>query len=258
MRISLWSHPRSRSTALERYFMNRGDLRTHHEILADYYYLHRRAECINHADVENDEGRSYREAADLLLGDSDSPTMHKDFPYHAIDELMEDSRWLSGKHLFLLRDPRETLFSHAKLRDEVTVKNLGFVDVGRWHDHVVASDCDVLVVDSGLLNEEPEQTIQDICTFTGLDFDPEHLTWPADMSEDWSKWSGWHADVARSRGFGQPSAMPPNWHVPEHLQDVLRSAEDVFASIIGRTRRPLERAASAAGSSPSTYGRDFG
>lgn len=230
MRISLWSHPRSRSTALERYFDNRGDLRTHHEVLADYYYVHLEAEPIDHASISDDTGRTYEEASALLLDDSE-PSAHKDFPYHAIDELLADDRWLDGTHLVLVRDPRETLFSHLRLRGSVTSKNLGYADLLRWYRHLVAQGVDVHVVEAGRLNDDPVGTLRAVCEFAGLPFDERHLAWDADMRQDWSKWSGWHADVARSTGFGQASAVPDDWEVPADLRDVFEEAERAYAEL---------------------------
>jgi hypothetical protein len=231
MRLSLWSHPRSRSTALERYFQNRGDMLTHHEVLADYYYIHRRAEPIDHAQLEGDRGLTYAEAAAVLLQEAEQPLMHKDFPYHAIDELCADPRWLDGHHVILVRDPRETLYSNLKLRGEVTAKNLGYVDLWRWYRHLDAAGCRLLVVDSERLNAEPVEAIGELCRFAGLSFDERHLSWQADMNPDWAKWAGWHVDVAQSRGFGRAASVPDGWVAPAELDGVLAEANEIYACL---------------------------
>jgi hypothetical protein len=231
MRLSLWSHPRSRSTALERYFANRGDVTTHHEVLADYYYIYRRAEPIGHAALDGERGRSYCEAAGSLLAPAAETVLHKDFPYHAIDELLADRRWLGGAHLVLVRDPRETLYSHLKLRGTITAKNFGYRDLLRWHRHLTTAGARVLVIDSGQLNDDPARVVESICSFAGLPFDAAHLRWDAGSSQEWGKWAGWHAGVAQSNGFGQPSAMPPGWRVPPELAAVLSEAIAAHAEL---------------------------
>lgn len=251
MRLSLWSHPRSRSTALERYFANRGDVTTYHEVLADYYYIYRRAEAIGHAALDGDRGRSYREAADLLLAPAPRPVMHKDFPYHAIDELLADPRWLDGTHLLLVRDPRETLYSHLKLRGTITAKNFGYADLGRWYRHLAGAGARLLVIDSERLNDDAARVIEGICAFAGLPFEPAHLRWEAGLSQDWSKWAGWHVDVAHSHGFGQPSAMPPGWTVPDELAGVFAEAvavhgERAAATYLGHRGTDVARTAAEA------------
>ncbi|HEX8092841.1 hypothetical protein [Jatrophihabitans sp.] len=228
MRLSLWSHPRSRSTALERYFQNRGDVLTHHEVLADYYYIHLRAEPIDHAELDGDSGRSYEEAAAVLLEPTEKPLVHKDFPYHAIDELCADPRWLAGHHVILVREPRETIYSNLKLRGQVTAKNLGYADLWRWYCHLDAAGSALLVLDSGRLNVDPVEAIGELCQFAGLAFDERHLSWPADMNADWAKWAGWHVDVARSRGFGRAASVPADWTVPAELEDVLAEASEIY------------------------------
>jgi hypothetical protein len=231
MRLSLWSHPRSRSTALERYFQNRGDVITHHEVLADYYYIHQRAEPIDHAQLEGEDGLSYEQAAQILLAPSDRPVVHKDFPYHAIDELCSDRRWLDGHSVVLVREPRETIYSNLKLRGRVTRKNLGYADLWRWYRHLEDHGAQLLVIDSGQLNAAPAETIARLCRFAGLTFDERHLSWSADMNADWAKWAGWHVDVANSRGFGQPASVPPDWEVPPELEDVLAEAHEVYRDL---------------------------
>jgi hypothetical protein len=241
MRLSLWSHPRSRSTALERYFDNRGDVITHHEVLADYYYIHRRAEPIEHAQIEGDTGRTYEEAARILLSPADRPVVHKDFPYHAIDELCADSRWLDGHHAVLVREPRETIYSNLKLRTQVTGKNLGYADLWRWYQHLSAAGSRLRVIDAEQLNADPAQTISSLCQFAGLAFDERHLSWQADMSEHWTKWAGWHVEVAQSRGLGRPASVPADWVVPPELDGVYAEACDVYTALrktLGEVRVP--------------------
>lgn len=231
MRLSLWSHPRSRSTALERYFQNRGDVITHHEVLADYYFIHRRAEPIGHAQLDGDQGRTYEQAAAVLLAAADRPVVHKDFPYHAIDELRADPRWLDGHHAILVREPRETIYSNLKLRGEVTAKNLGYTDLWRWYCHLEAAGCRLTVLDSERLNAEPAEAIGELCRFAGLPFDERHLSWAADMNADWAKWAGWHVDVAQSRGFGRAASVPTDWTVPTELTGVLDEATAIYTQL---------------------------
>ena len=231
MRLSLWSHPRSRSTALERYFNNRGDVLTYHEVLADYYYIHRRAEPIAHAKIEGDRGRTYQQAARLLLQPADLPVVHKDFPYHAIEELCADPRWLGEHHVFLVREPRETIYSNFKLRAQVTAKNLGYADLWRWYRHLDQAGAHLMVLEAGRLNADPAEAIGALCRFAGLSFDPRHLSWSADMNADWAKWAGWHVDVAHSRGFGRAASVPPDWTVPAELEAVYAEACEIYAEL---------------------------
>lgn len=231
MRLSLWSHPRSRSTALERYFQNRGDVLTQHEVLADYYFIHRRAEPIGHARLDGEHGLTYQQAADKLLATGDRPVVHKDFPYHAIDELCADPRWLDGHHVILVREPRETIYSNLKLRGQVTAKNLGYADLWRWYRHLDAAGSHLLVLDSERLNTDPADTAAELCRFAGLPFDERHLSWSADMNADWEKWAGWHVDVAQSRGFGRAASVPPDWTVPPELTGVLAEASEIYTDL---------------------------
>ncbi len=242
MRLSLWSHPRSRSTALERYFQNRGDVLTHHEVLADYYYIHRRAEPIGHAHLDGERGLTYEQAAALLLAPADRPVVHKDFPYHAIDELCADPRWLGGHHLILVREPRETIYSNLRLREQVSAKNLGYTDLWRWYCHLEAAGARLLVIDAERLNVDPAGTIAELCLFADLPFDERHLVWSADMNSDWVKWAGWHVDVAQSRGLGRTASVPADWTVPAPLEGVLAEACDIYAQL---QRRILSRSVPA-------------
>ena len=181
--------------------------------------------------LDGDHGRTYQQAARILLDPADRPVVHKDFPYHAIDELCADPRWLGEHHVILVREPRETIYSNLKLRAQVTAKNLGYVDLWRWYQHLDAAGAHILVVDAGRLNADPAEVIDELCRFAGLSFDPRHLSWSAAMNADWAKWAGWHVDVAHSRGFGRAASVPYDWDVPSELEAVYAEAHEVYAGL---------------------------
>ncbi len=62
--IALWAHPRSRSTVLERVFIERGDFEVFHEPFA--YMAFDKHSAIPHDNLEGDLPRSYEGIKALL------------------------------------------------------------------------------------------------------------------------------------------------------------------------------------------------
>ena len=70
------------------------------------------------------------------------------------------------------------------------------------------------VISSDDLVNHTEETLRKICTYAGIDFAADMLSWEANKKVGaWEKWSGWHGDTMASSGFQArkhaPIAYPP-------------------------------------------------
>src|SRR4051812_2217018 len=120
--IALWSHPRSMSTALERMFIERGDFQVFHEEFAYVYFIHEQQADIPHKHPDEAHLRTYAEIRDLMeAARTAGPVFHKDFPYHVLRHLAVDPGYLLGQvNTFLVRDPEQSVLSHATVHPELT------------------------------------------------------------------------------------------------------------------------------------------
>ena len=70
--ISLWCHPRSRSTVMERVMRERGDCACFHELsFLHHYYIDRTLRELPHYDIDPETPTTYAEIRDMLLAAAD-------------------------------------------------------------------------------------------------------------------------------------------------------------------------------------------
>lgn len=205
--IALWSHPRSMSTALERSFIERGDFTVFHEEFAYVYFMYEERAYIPHKNADPDHPLTYPEIRDMMeQARLTGPVFHKDFPYHALDHLLADTEYLRGQtHSFLIRDPRESVLSHATVHPGVTRDVLGYEQLAALFDRVrEITGSTPPVIDAADLAADPHGTLAAYCAATGITFRPEALAWGSGERPEWRTWSGWHTEVTSSSGLRPP------------------------------------------------------
>jgi len=227
--IALWSHPRSVSTALERSFIERGDVAVFHEPFAYVYYVHEQRSSIPHKHPDPNHPRTYSDVRDLMeTARRTGPIFHKDFPYHVLDHLLADPGYLlSQVNTFLIRDPEQAVLSHANVRSDLTAEVLGYRELTALFDRVRELTGHIPpVVDAADLIRDPMATVGAYCDAVGIEFRPDALTWNAGERPEWATWKGWHTDVAASSGLSAPAQ---DYRVSYEKAPHLRSFVDLCA-----------------------------
>jgi hypothetical protein len=195
------------STAVERSFTERGDFKVFHEAYAYVFFMHEERAAIPHKHPDAGHPLTYPEIRDMMeQARADGPVFHKDFPYHALDHLLADPGYVRGQvNTFLIRDPEESVLSHATVHPDLTREVLGYEQLARMFDYVCELEGKIpIVINAADLSEAPAATIAAYCEAVGIDFRPESLSWQAGDRPEWSTWKGWHADVAQSSGIRRP------------------------------------------------------
>lgn len=206
--IALWSHPRSMSTALERSFIERGDFTVFHEEFAYVFFMHEQRAEIPHKHPEPEHPLTYPEIKERMeAARRRGPVFHKDFPYHALDHLLNDPDYLVGQsNTFLIRDPLESVLSHATVHPDLTREVLGYEQLARLFDEIRdLTGSTPPLINAADLAADSAGTLAAYCAAVGIDYRPEALNWPAGEVSDWKTWRGWHDDVAASSGFARPA-----------------------------------------------------
>jgi hypothetical protein len=203
--IWLWAHPRSRSTALERMMMQRGDIAVWHEPLVTLY----------DDGVVAPAGTPLRSVAEVLRAAKahPGPLFVKDtteFDYAAV----LDAGLVAGiAHTFVVRDPAAAIASHVRIKPDASLTDIGV----EFQHRIFALVPDPVVVDADRLVEEPERVVAAYCAAVGLPFRPDALHWPAEHRPEWERTRKWHLDAGASTGFVPPKAAPPP--LTGHLAD---------------------------------------
>lgn len=204
---ALWAVPRSASTAFERMVLERGDHHVLDEPFSAAYY-------------HGPERRSPRFAASepgatvagiveaISAAALQGAVFLKDMAYHPGPALSPHvvSTW---HHAFLIRDPRWTIPSMARIWPDLTEEEAGFAAVADAVATVDEAGGDPFVIESDDLCRHPGDVVAAWCQASGLDHDPAALSWAPGMRPEWQRWPDWYGATARSRGFTPPRRGSP-------------------------------------------------
>lgn len=140
-----------------------------------------------------------------------------------------DRSWLDQlRHGLLLRDPRRVLASYTKVRENVTLD-----DIGLPQQVELADRCSV-VIDSADFLTDPEGYSRLVCDAFDVEFDPAMLAWPTGGRASDGVWARyWYGSVEASTGFGPPPSEPPP-ELPAHLRPVAAEAMEIYADLHAR------------------------
>ncbi|MEZ5774700.1 MAG: hypothetical protein R3D33_08375 [Hyphomicrobiaceae bacterium] len=214
--FALWSHPRSMSTATERIMRERGDLACEHEPFMYDYYVHRQVKRMPHFDVEPGRPLSFADIVAHLIDEAESgPVFFKDMAYYVVPQIFarpDLARRFTG--IFLIRDPRRSIVSYAKLDPEFSSEEVGLEAEWRLADWVMAeTGTRPLVVEAEAIAADPKATIGRLWQRLGLAYEEKAFDWqPANVPKDWQQVAAWHGDassstgIRRSAGEGDPEA----------------------------------------------------
>ncbi len=205
-RIAIWSHPRSRSTALERAFIEREDFFVIHEPFSMSKYkgaseneVYSSIVNFNHATQGGVLGKITYTGVRARGNDN---LIIKDFPYHSL-AAFDALTYCGFDCLFLLRDPLETIISWQRIHPEFERDELGYGELLYAIRRVKSLTGEVpLVIRAEDLLSDPEEIMQRICLQLGIDFSPNMVRWKkrGDISA-WGAWEKYHADAKESKGF---------------------------------------------------------
>jgi hypothetical protein len=206
----LWAHPRSRSTALERMMMERGDVTVLHEPLVS---------LLDDGRVSIPDGPTLDSVAAVVDYAKSLPgnVFVKDTTEHRYSDHLDDRLAAGITHTFVVREPAAAIASHVAVKADASCS-----DIGYEHEYLLfelawrLAGAPPVVIDSDLLVRHPEQVVASYCAAIGLPYRPEALRWPAGDRPEWQRTSRWHVAAGRSTGF---VAAPPR---PVRLEGHLR------------------------------------
>lgn len=183
--IIIWAVPRSRSTVFERVWMQVPNMKVFHELFEP---------------IDDSTPRPYTEIRDQLLESAqNSSVILKDTFLYCLDEnLKSDESFLKQvKHIFLIRDPKETIPSFLAIEPNPDISEFSFEAAYQLHQHLVDVGCDTLVIDTSDLVSSQNFIFESAFEFAGIPFQESYLTFnPTDDLSSWEKFSKWHKDAS--------------------------------------------------------------
>jgi Sulfotransferase domain len=228
--VWLWAHPRSRSTALERMMIERGDVTVLHEPLVTLV----------------DEGR-FTVPGGPALGSVAAIVEHakslpgtvfvKDTTEYRFSDQLTPELVAGVTHTFVVREPSATIASHVAVMPDAGRADIGYENEWLLFDLVRRLTGAVpVVIDSDLLVQRPEPVIAAYCAAIGLAYKPEALEWEAGDRSEWERTARWHQAAGRSSGFvtGAPEPVP----LDGHLRDYYDHHRPFYDRLVEHALRP--------------------
>jgi len=199
--IALWSHPRSMSTAFERIMRARGDLDCLHEPFMYDYYINRSTRQMPHFDAMDDHPRSYEAIRDMILAKAEhAPVFFKDMSYYVMPHIAADTEFFARvTHSFLIRDPRASILSYARLDPDMLLEEIGLEAQWRHAEAVMARTGRApVVMKSEAVQADPQGQMNRYWTAVGVSPRPQALHWTDPAPADWQQVQAWHGEVMAS------------------------------------------------------------
>ncbi|MGI9462294.1 MAG: hypothetical protein ACR2OM_00015 [Aestuariivirgaceae bacterium] len=206
-RIAMWSGPRNISTAMMYSFAHRPDCAVWDEPFYAFYLQNAGITQPLNDEIIADGEPDWDKVVELCTSaDPGKPVYYqKHMTHHMLTGY--DRSWMRQlDNAFLIRSPERVLASYSKKRDEVELRDIGFVEQAEIYDRV----CDWLgmappVVDTDDILIDPGTTLRSLCDALEIPFDSAMLSWskgPKSYDGVWAK--HWYNAVWQSEGFRQP------------------------------------------------------
>jgi hypothetical protein len=117
-------------------------------------------------------------------------------------EVLDNAFLEKTSNVFLIRDPKQIIASYAEVIQEPTMRDIGIQYQYELFEQLTKGSENPIVVDSGLLLENPRSVLTSLCNRLGIEFTDAMLRWPAGPKPFDGVWAPyWYANVHRSTGF---------------------------------------------------------
>ncbi|HEU5291181.1 MAG TPA: sulfotransferase family protein [Cyclobacteriaceae bacterium] len=232
--LHLISGPRNISTALMYSFAQRSDTQVVDEPFYAVYLSKTQASHPGKDDVLKAQSSDEEVVKRELFRAWTKPVLFiKNMAHHI--EVMSDGFLSKCINIFLIRDPKQLIASYAQVIEKVTMR-----DIGVQHEYELfekIADQNTIVIDSGLLLQNPESVLKQACEKSGIKFEREMLHWKAGPKVYDGIWAPhWYANVHRSTGFEKQATS--NRPLPQHLEPLNEEASIYYQKLLKHALKP--------------------
>lgn len=233
--LHLISGPRNISTALMYSFAQRSDTAVADEPFYALYFSKTDADHPGKSDVLKIQSADEEKVKAEVFRQHDKPVSFiKNMAHHI--EVMVDRRFLSKCiNIFLIRNPKQIIASYAQVIEKPVMRDIGIEY--EWKLFNELSDPDSIVLDSGLLLENPESVLKQVCERAGISFEKQMLQWQPGPKKYDGVWAPhWYANVHKSSGFEKQSTSERL--LPDHLKSLAEEANTYYQKLLQHAIRP--------------------
>jgi hypothetical protein len=227
--IHLISGPRNISTALMYSFAQRSDTTVVDE---PFYACYLSKTKVNHPgkeEVLKAQSSDEEIVKKQLFRNHEKPVLFIKNMAHHIAVLERDDFLEQCISVFLIRNPKQLIASYAEVMEKPAMRDIGIEH--EYHLFEKLKHKHPIVIDSGLVLENPESVLRQVCERVGLNFESEMLSWPSGPKPYDGVWAPyWYANVHRSTGFEKQSTSERP--LPDHLYSLYEEADVYYKKLL--------------------------
>lgn len=235
MRAIVWAHPRSRSTAFERAFIERDDFVVLHEPTTKYRYF---GESVGDI-LAAMSGKSTLMQSSLLADVRYTPknpkhAIVKDMPYCALEFLNDEFLGTFDHHIILVRSPAASLRSFYTVNPDFEENEAGYPELLALAKHLKNKlGRRIFIIEADEFAKNPKLTLQECCNYLGISYDRRMVNW-SQRSEipAWDIWSNFHKEALSTTSVKCTSSSSSCGSLPEACQTLIRKMEPVYHEIL--------------------------
>lgn len=235
-RIAMWSVPRSMSTVLLQAWSSRPDTVVFDEPLIWAYIAIKGQDfgmTVADLDPRNRRYLDWRFVVNELtapLPPGKTIGYQKHQAHNLLPEVMGIEWILPFTNCFLIRQPKDVLWSLHKVEPEFTFEQTGWRELKQLFDYLQQATGSIPpVLDAYDLLNDPPRMLARLCAAVGVEFTDAMLSWPAMEGELSGKIADWYGAVASSTHFRpyQPKSEP----FPAHLVEIEQRCNEIYQAL---------------------------
>lgn len=235
MIINSVSGPRNISTALMYAFAQRPDTKVLDEPFYAFYLDTTGVDHPGRHEVLASQPTSETGVRTAIANVDSDIVFVKNMAHHMA--LMDQSFVEEVVNVFLIRDPRQIIASYAHVIEAPTLRDIGIEYQYELFTRLLEQGRQPVVLDAGLLLQDPASVLQQACRRIGIPFYAEMLTWPPGPKSYDGIWAPyWYSNVHRSTGFEtQPTSERA---LPGALRELNDTAQFYYQALVPFALRP--------------------
>jgi len=230
IRINLISSPRNISTAFMYSFAQREDTIVLDEPFYAFYLASSGANHPGKEDVLKSQPMNAQDVLKEIFDKWAKPVLFiKNMAHHI--ELMDESFLDELVNIFFIRNPRQIIASYAQVIEQPVMRDIGIEYQYHLFNRLKSKKNQPIILDSGLLLENPRGVLKQLCKAIGIPFSESMLQWQAGPKPYDGVWARhWYSNVHQSTGFDmQPSSSRP---LPPALESLYEQAYQYYIKLL--------------------------
>jgi hypothetical protein len=200
------------------------------------YYLSKTE--INHPgkdEVLKSQQSNEREVKKNVFREREKPIVFIKNMAHHIEVLKDDSFLDTCVNIFLIRDPKQIIASYAQVIEQPIMRDIGIEYEYQLFNKL--KEQHPIIIDSGLLLQNPKSVLQKICDQASISFEESMLHWPAGPKPYDGVWAPyWYANVHKSTGFERQATSVRS--LPDNLRSLFNEANKYYQELIQHAIKP--------------------